>query len=75
MRDEEDEVEEDWNDESDDGYVPCPHCGEAMLEDAEYCSACDRWMTTEDRPQRRSWWVIAIVLALLFVLILSALRF
>lgn len=39
-------------DEDDDGYVPCPHCGEQMYEDAGYCSSCQTWISREDSPQK-----------------------
>jgi hypothetical protein len=74
-----DSDDDDWNDdtdeESDDGYIPCPFCGETMLEAADHCPACDRWMTSEDTPARQhSWWVIVVILILLLTTVLSAVR-
>ena len=54
---------DDWEeDDEDDGYVPCPHCGETMLEAAEYCPYCERWITSEDIP-RKPWplWMTALI--------------
>ena len=66
---------DDEEDDDDDGYIPCPHCGEAMLEAADYCSACDRWMTSEELPvKRHSWWIVLVVLALVAAFAMSALR-
>lgn len=69
--------DDDCDDEpsDDDGYVPCPHCGETMLEDAEYCPYCDRWITSEDQPPRKPWpmWVNILLVLMLAALILTAL--
>ena len=69
--------DDDWEDEDsdDDGYVPCPHCGETMLEDAEYCPYCERWISREDIP-RKPWptWMVVLIVMVLISLILSALR-
>jgi uncharacterized OB-fold protein len=75
-----DSEDDDWGDdtdeESDDGYIPCPHCGETMLEAAEHCPACNRWITNEDMPKKRSsWWVIAVILILLVTMVLSVVPF
>ena len=68
--------DEEWDDDSDDGYVPCPHCGETMLEAADHCPACNRWITREDLPQKTySWWVIAVILMLLLTMGLSVVPF
>lgn len=71
-----DDSDDDWqdDDDSDDGYVPCPYCGETMLEDAEYCPACDRWMTNEELPARRHpWWIIIVALVLIGLIVVSVL--
>lgn len=72
MRDE----ESDWDeDPDDDGYVPCPHCGKPMYEDAGYCSACDRWISREEVSDRKlSPWMIFVIVILLAMFILGALR-
>lgn len=75
------EDDESWDedyddDDDDDGYIPCPHCGETMLEAADHCPACNRWITSEDLPRKRHpWWVVAMILLLLAMIILSVLRF
>jgi predicted nucleic acid-binding Zn ribbon protein len=70
--------DDDWQDEQDDdadeGYVPCPHCGGTMLEAADYCPGCRRWISREDQPQRRQpWWIVIVVLILLATLLMSVL--
>ena len=76
MRHTSDDEDEDWaeDDDADEGYIPCPHCGETMLEAADYCPGCHRWITSEDPPSRRQpWWIVVIVLILLATLIFSVL--
>lgn len=63
-------------DDDDDGYIPCPYCGETMLEAADYCPSCQRWITSEDRPAKKlSWWVIAIIVVLIGTMLLSTVGF
>jgi len=66
MRDgwDEDFDEEDENDDG--GYIDCPHCGESMLEAADYCPSCDRWISGEDRPKPKQplWFIIGAALCL-----------
>jgi uncharacterized protein (DUF983 family) len=78
MRDDEDheDDDEDWDDDDDDGYIPCPHCGESMLEAADYCPSCDKWITSEDLPAKsHSWWIVAVVLIVAGMILLSAIGF
>ena len=66
--------DDDWDeDDEDEGYIPCPYCGEAMLEDAEHCPSCNRWISAEDQPRKPlSLWMMAVVLLCLMGLILGA---
>ena len=66
---EQDEFEPDFDD---DGYIPCPHCGETMLEDADYCPACERWITDGVTNKTRSPLWVVIVAAVLLGLILTS---
>ncbi len=72
-----DDEDEPWDDEEDDdGYIPCPYCGGTMLEAADYCPACERWITSEDTPAKRyPWWVVVIILVLIATIVLSVVRF
>jgi RNA polymerase subunit RPABC4/transcription elongation factor Spt4 len=76
---ESDDEESDWdddsdNDDDDDGYIACPHCGGTMLEAADYCPNCERWITREDLPDRRQpWWIIIVVLILVATIVVSIL--
>jgi RNA polymerase subunit RPABC4/transcription elongation factor Spt4 len=63
------------NNDADDGYIPCPYCGETMLEDAEHCPSCNRWITSEDLPRKPlSLWMAAIIVLCLLGLLFGALR-
>lgn len=67
-----DEDDDGWADD-DDGYIACPHCGETMLEDAEYCPSCDMWMTGESvKKKSPSWWIVGVILILVATIILGA---
>ena len=85
MRQSHDEKDDEWpgnddddddepNNDDDEGYVPCPHCGQTMLEAADYCPSCRRWITTEDLPAKpRPGWIVIIVLILLVTIVFSVL--
>ena len=67
-----DDDEDGWPDDEDDGYIPCPHCGEPMLEAADHCPACNRWMSKDDLPRKQHpWWVVVVILALLAAMMIS----
>ena len=69
-----DDDDSDWDEDTeDDGYVPCPYCGEQMYEEAGYCSSCERWITREDIPGKTmAPWMVVVILVLLGTLIFSA---
>lgn len=70
--------DDDWNEDSDchsqdDPYVDCPHCGSTILEDADYCPVCDRWLTDGSHSSGKSpGWVVVVALILLVVFITTA---
>jgi ribosomal protein L37E len=50
--------------------IACPHCGKAVYEQAERCSACGRYLSEEDSPRTgHPRWVIATTLLLLAVIL------
>ena len=53
--------EEGWDDET----MPCPHCREAVYDDAESCPNCGLYLSTEDAPHRKPWWLVTGVVACL----------
>ena len=48
---------------------PCPHCFHTVYEDAERCSGCGRYLSIEDAPARKPWWLVIGVLVCLIVVI------
>ena len=69
--DDSNEFDDDWDD---DGYIPCPHCGKTMLEDADYCPSCERWITDGVTNKTRSpLWVVIVAAVLLGLILISAL--
>ena len=68
--------DDDWDEDTgDDGSAPCPYCGEAMYEEAGYCSSCERWITREELPrQSLPAWMVIVILIVVAMLALSALR-
>jgi zinc-ribbon domain len=55
--------DEDWDD--DETTMPCPHCREMVYDDAELCPHCGLYLSREDAPYRKPWWVVAGVVACL----------
>ena len=70
-----DDGDEDFDEEDDDdGYIDCPHCGQSMLEAADYCPSCERWITDGVTNKTRSpLWVVIVAAVLLGLILISAL--
>ena len=56
-------------DESNDGLMPCPHCFAVIFEQSECCPACGEYLSEEDAPSRKPWWIVAGILLCLAVAI------
>jgi endogenous inhibitor of DNA gyrase (YacG/DUF329 family) len=55
--------------EDDDETVPCPYCGAEVYEDAERCPHCESYISREDAPARKPWWIAwGVFVCLLIVL-------
>lgn len=74
--DDEDEYDEndldeepDYGDEDDEAEtVACPHCRREILEDAERCPYCGRYITDEDlRKSGKPWWLFLGVAVCLYL--------
>jgi len=60
-------AEDEWDDEDEadggfdegDDTVPCPYCRRLIHEDSERCPYCERYMSAEDAPGRKPWWIVA----------------
>ena len=56
------------DDDDEEPVIPCPHCQREILEDAERCPYCERYLSREDAPPSvKPWWLIIGVLACLYV--------
>ncbi len=62
------------DEEDSDDTVPCPHCRKPVYEGAERCPHCETYLSAEDAPTRRPWWVLVGALLALTVAVLWALR-
>ena len=69
--DDEDDFDDPDPDEDDDGMVPCPYCGEEMLEDSPRCPSCGQYVSEEDAPPAKHPPWILITAVILLVLALS----
>lgn len=61
----EEEGEDEWEDdgrETDDAdedvTTPCPYCRRPVYDDAERCPACGSYLSREDEPYRKPWWLL-----------------
>jgi hypothetical protein len=74
--------DDDWDDlddpdepdDEDDETVPCPYCREPVYEDAERCPGCGHYLSREDAPWRRPWWLVAGVVVCLLVILMWVVR-
>ena len=65
-------IEEDWNDDDsfdddsiddssdDESTVPCPYCNRAIHEDSPRCPYCENYISAEDSPPARLYWLIIL---------------
>ena len=56
-----DDIDDEWGDETDE----CPRCGASIYDDSERCFRCGHYLSREDAPARKPWWVVAGVLVCL----------
>lgn len=71
MHDDDDDLDDPEPDADDDGTVPCPYCGEDMLEDSPRCPSCGNYISDQDAPaEKKPPWII-ITAVILLVLALS----
>ena len=61
---------DDPDDEDASDTVDCPWCRRPVYEGAERCPNCGRYVSEEDAPRRRPWWlIVGVVLCLLVILL------
>lgn len=46
------------SDRDDDERADCPYCGERTYQGSEQCPACGQYLSAEDTPARRPWWIV-----------------
>lgn len=66
-REDPDPEDADWN--MDPATIECPYCGGNVTEESEYCPRCDRFLSNEDAPARRSYWLVAGVVLLILLVV------
>ena len=69
------EPDDDDYDDDDIPTVPCRHCREEILEDAEQCPRCGMYQSDEDSPSepKSRTWIVMMALALLAAVIMTLL--
>lgn len=67
-----DDGDEDWDlptdddsDDDEDDTVPCPYCSEPIWKGAAHCEHCGNFISEEDKPWSKPWWLVAGVIACL----------
>lgn len=63
--------ESDMDDGDDPEAVPCPYCRKPVSEDAEICPHCHSFISFQDAPRQRPWWLIAAAVAVLAAILLG----
>lgn len=65
---------DDESSDDDPVIVPCPYCGEEILEDAPQCPACGNYLSEEDRPREKKppWILVGVVICLVIALLWAA---
>jgi hypothetical protein len=38
--------------------IPCPYCRRGIPEDTPRCPYCENYLSEEDAPDRKPWWVV-----------------
>jgi predicted nucleic acid-binding Zn ribbon protein len=65
-RNDPDESDQDYSDDPE--FVHCPYCRKLIPEDAEMCPHCGSYISQEDAPPSKPWWlVIGVVVTLIVV--------
>jgi hypothetical protein len=64
------QLDDDWEDEesNEEDTIPCPYCRQPIHEDSVRCPHCENYLSDEDVPARKPWWLIlGVVVCLLIV--------
>jgi hypothetical protein len=55
------------DDDDEEPTIPCPHCRREIHEDSQRCPYCESYISTEDAPVRKPWWLVLGVGVCLYV--------
>jgi hypothetical protein len=69
-RDEDSEYDEDeeyGDEDEDEPTIPCPWCRREIHEESQRCPYCERYISNEDAPARKPWWLVLGVGVCLYV--------
>ena len=73
-QDPEDPDESDQDDSDEPALVPCPYCRQEISEDAERCPHCGSYVSVEDAPRPRPWFVVGVVVLVAVVIAIWAMK-
>lgn len=73
--DPEDDVDEALGDDDEDVTTPCPHCRRSIYDDAEQCPSCGAYLSREDEPDHKPWWLLVGVAICLYAVFRWVVRF
>jgi uncharacterized paraquat-inducible protein A len=45
----------------------CPYCRKSIYDDAEQCPHCGHYLSREDAPSRKPWWIVALAVVCLLI--------
>ena len=68
-REDPDPEDADWN--LDPAPIPCPYCGGDITEDTTSCPHCGNYISAEDKPYNKSFWLVAGVILLVILTVVG----
>jgi len=68
-REDPDPEDADWN--LDPAPAACPYCGGNITEDTVSCPHCGSYISAEDRPYNKSFWMVAGIVLLVILTVIG----
>ena len=68
-REDPDPEDADWN--LDRALIACPYCGGDITEDTVSCPHCGNYISAEDRPYNKSFWLVAGIVLLVILTVVG----
>jgi hypothetical protein len=53
-----------------DNTEPCPNCSRLIYELSDFCPHCGQYVTLQEGPMRKHWWIVLAVVACLIIVFL-----